>query len=70
MDDRWLFYLDADGWLVGPESAPFPDEARTLNAALAALGNAAAGSDLEGALLHEDREPDRRHEPTARYGAA
>jgi len=70
MDDRWLFYLDADGWLVGPESAPFPDEARTLNAALAALRNAAAGSDLEVALLLDDREHDRRREPAACNGAA
>jgi len=37
MVHRCLFFLDRDGRLVGPESAPSSDEARTVDAALAAL---------------------------------
>jgi hypothetical protein len=37
MSDQWLFFLDADGWLVGPESAPFPDEANAIQSAYRAL---------------------------------
>jgi hypothetical protein len=47
MTDRELFFLDADGWLVGPESAPFPNEAHAVNAALDALRDGAAGLELE-----------------------
>jgi hypothetical protein len=62
MANRWLFFLDADGWLVGPESAPFPGETRILNAALAALRDPAAWSDPAVALLVADRGP---HNPCA-----
>jgi hypothetical protein len=37
MPDHWLFILDADGWLVCPESAPFADEAKVIEAAHRAL---------------------------------
>jgi hypothetical protein len=37
MSDHWLFFLDADGWLVCPESAPFPDEAKAIEDAYRAL---------------------------------
>ena len=37
-----LFYLDTDGRLVGPESAPFPGEAGVLAAAQSALRKGAA----------------------------
>jgi hypothetical protein len=56
MPHRWLFYLDADGWVVGPESAPSPGEARILNAALIALRKAATGSESLGLA---DRTGDR-----------
>jgi hypothetical protein len=69
MAEHWLFFLDADGWLVGPESAPCRDEARTRDAALIALRNAAARSDL-AALRFADREHDNPHPKTAQSGAA
>jgi ActR/RegA family two-component response regulator len=49
MNNNGLFFLDADGRLVGPESAPFPGEARALNAALAVLrSNLARTSQQDG----------------------
>lgn len=58
MADHRLFFLDADGWLVGPDSAPFPGELRALSTALVALRD--EGSDLEAALLPSDRAPPAR----------
>jgi hypothetical protein len=66
----WLFFLDADGWLVGPESAPFPGEARVLNTALAALQWAPPRSDPEAALLPVGRDYDHPCPPVARRRAA
>jgi hypothetical protein len=42
MRDHWLFFLDADGWLGGPESTPSPHEANTIKAARGALGTDAS----------------------------
>jgi hypothetical protein len=37
MANHSLFFRDAGGRLISPESAPFPDEARILRAACIAL---------------------------------
>jgi hypothetical protein len=67
MGCRWLFYFDADGRLAGPETAPFPDEARILQTALTALHDAASDSDPQAALLFSDRN--RTGLPAPRAGA-
>jgi hypothetical protein len=66
MADHWLFFLDADGWLVGPESAPFPGEARILNTALAfgRSGQARNRNPLRG--LRTDHVRRRRSHGVAR----
>jgi len=70
MADHRLFFLDADGWFAGPESAPFPVDARTLDAALVARHNAATGSDLGAALLSAEPDRHRPRAPVTQYGAA
>jgi hypothetical protein len=68
MADRWLFFLDADGWLVGPESTPFPGEARVLNAALVALRKQATGSEPQATsrlAVHTAEGPPALAEPRA-----
>jgi hypothetical protein len=59
MVDHRLFFLDADGRLVGPESAPFPGETRILDAALVTLRKA----EPEAAALLADRAYDRPPAP-------
>ncbi len=64
MTDRWLFFLDADGRLVSPESAPLSNEARALEAALAAFcDEPIMRSGLPG------RDDDRPLGPTALHRA-
>jgi hypothetical protein len=65
MDHHWLFFLDADGWLVGPESAPFPGEARVVKAAWAALRNETPEQGRAASLLVPDHQRNRLCTPVA-----
>jgi hypothetical protein len=68
MSGRWLFFLDADGRLVGPVPPPFPVAARKVSAARGALCH--EGSDLNAALPGSVRSRDRpRARPATRRPA-
>jgi hypothetical protein len=54
MSNHWLFFLNADGWLVSPESCPYPNEEHAIEAAYRALRCDATG-ELETELLFPDR---------------
>lgn len=58
MAHRRRFFLDAGRRLAGSESAPVPDEAGILNAAMAALRDQAAVADHE-TVLRVPGDPNR-----------
>ena len=58
MADHWFFFLDAEGRVVGPESAPSSGDERILRAACTALRAEAIRSNLRPRLPepHSERE--------------
>jgi hypothetical protein len=63
MAHHGLFFLDAGGRLISPESAPCPGEARMLRGACIALRAEAIQNNLRDALL--DGRIRHEQQPTA-----
>jgi hypothetical protein len=67
MADRWLFFLDAGGWLTGRGAALFPVQSRIPNSAPLSPSHCAGSA---ATVLFPDRVRGCRCVPTASHGAA